>query len=175
MFQGGGKNFPVLKGKAAEIRGVLPAVTFVFTHHMDRTNTQHKQVKLALEAACEMEALLDDHKDSYTLPPGAADTFAKAANSLVLLQTALGNYFHARGILLFNFTIKSHYLLHLGMLCSHINPRAAWCYSGEDLMAKVKGIVQASTRGANATRIPAKVMEKYVRALGLGMHEDVWR
>lgn len=56
-----------------------------------------------------------------------------------------------------------------------MNPRMAWCYAGEDMMGKVKGIVQASHRGAKAYQIPPKVMSKYVRALGLGMHEDPWR
>ena len=95
MFQGGAKNFPVLKGKAAEIRGLVPALAEVFPTFMDAQNPQHREVRLALQAARTMESILDEYKESYTLPRRAAESFEKAACALVQLQTSLANFFTA--------------------------------------------------------------------------------
>ena len=100
---------------------------------------------------------------------GAATVFKNAANGFVALSTALSNHFHREGTVLFNYTIKWHYLMHLADIAGYINPRLGWNYQGEDLMHRVKVLVQASHSGAAPHQVVNKVMGKYVLGLGLGM------
>eukprot|EP00969_Alexandrium_andersonii_P362752 15460385-Alexandrium_andersonii.AAC.1 len=97
-----------------------------------------------------MEQLLDEHRDEFVLPPAKAREFVQAAFALDALVTGLGNFYHTRGIHLFNFTIKFHYMLHISLETAVINPRMGWCYSGEEMMFRAKKIVQASYRGTPA-------------------------
>lgn len=165
-------DFPCLKGKAAEIRHFVPALGFVFDQLMHPANKQHKQVKLALQCAARMEAILDEHAAAYCLPLAAAQEYEKSINSLVQLQAALGAFFHPQGRALFHFTVKSHYAMHLGMMSRYINPRVGWCYSGEDMMSKVVSLAQASMRGTRQHMVSATLMRKYAFALGLGMAQS---
>ena len=84
---------------------------------------------------------------------GAASVFRKSANGFVALSTAISNHFHRQGTLLFNWTIKWHYLMHLADIAEYMNPRLAWNYQGEDLMHRVKVLVQASHSGAVRTEL----------------------
>ena len=64
-------------------------------------------------------------------------------------------------------TTKFHYLLHIGLISQYMNPRCAWCYSGESLTHEVRILVQSSCRGVSAPGANDKCINKY--ALGLGM------
>ena len=171
MFDGG-THFPSLKGKAAEIRALLGPMLSACDEFLGEDTMQKRQIKLMLRCAVKMEDILDEHQLEYKLPPGAADDFNQAAVAFVQLNTSLGKHFHAHPDVpeaqrvLLNHTIKFHYLLHLGILARYMNPRLAWCYSGEDLMMKVKQIVQSCHRGLPGHAIPTKAMRKY--AFGLG-------
>ena len=51
----------------------------------------------------------------------------------------------------------------------------SWCYSGEDLMQKVKKLIQGCQAGTPPQKILTKVMEKYVFALAYSMFGNIWR
>lgn len=168
-------DFPKLKGKAAEIRHLAGPLEYAFRQFMDRACLQHKQVLLMLQLAIKMESILDANKDEYRLPADAAAEWKKSAHGFVQLTTALAHHFHGGGILLFHFTIKSHYLLHLALLASETNPRLAWCYSGEDLMHLVRVMFGGSHRGAPPHVAVNKVMKKYAQAVGMMLMHRMWR
>ena len=128
-----------------------------------------------LHMVIKMETLLDFHKDEYRLPEQAALQFKQAAYGFVQLNASLGHHFHGRRQLLFNFTIKFHYALHLGHIAAYINPRLAWCYSGEDFMHKIKAIVQSCDSGSPPWLVPLKVMRKYAQGLGMTFFDNVWK
>jgi hypothetical protein len=159
-------HFPKLKGKANELRHLGPALLKVVEGVMDSADRTHRQVRLALRCSCRLEALLDEHDRAFKLPPAAAAEWESAVYDLLALVTALANEFHPRGIMLWHITIKSHYLLHLGKLVHHINPRLGWCYAGEDFVGRLKLLVQAAHRGTPAHLVVNKVLLKY--ALGMG-------
>ena len=165
-------QFPCLKGKAAEVRHFVPALGFVFRQLMKPDDKQHKQVKLGLQCAARMEAILDANATAYRLPPAVAQEYEHQVNSLVQLQAALGNFYHPQGRAMFHFTVKSHYAMHLGMTARYINPRVGWCYSGEDMMSKVVSLAQASMRGTRPHMVSVTLMRKYAYALGLGMSQS---
>lgn len=136
---------------------------------LDASNQIHKQIVFMMQAAHAMETVLHTNKDAYKLPEEDATKFKDAAYAFVALNSAVGLHFHNQNVVLFNFTIKMHYLLHLGHVAMYINPRMAWCYMGEDAMHKLRKLVQSSHSGTAPRLIPSKVMKKYALALGLGL------
>ncbi len=108
----------------------------------------------------------------YRLPQAAHAEFLSGAHAFLALVTALGNFFHPRGVLLFNFTIKFHYLVHIAQYSRHFNPRRAWCYSREDFMQRIKRIVGSCQRGTPPPRVCSKAVRKYADGLAFSMIED---
>ena len=167
--------FPELKAKAAEVRHLAEAMHALCLEYMDDATEVHKQMKLLTKLAVTMESIMDEYKDEFVLPPEAAATFKESAYGFCGLTTQLGHHFHAQGHRLFNYTIKFHYLCHLGDAAAFWNPRKSWCYAGEDLMHKVKLMIQGAQRGARPHVVVAKVLNKYVFGLGLRLQGTVWK
>ena len=130
-----------------------------------------------MRASMEIENLLDDAVDEFVLGTTQADTLVKHMFDLMALDTALANYFHPRGQMLFHFTIKCHYLLHIAMKAREINPRLGWCYQGEDWMQKAKHLLQACQKGNKPDRALNEAMKKYCYAITFQMtrRTDIWR
>ena len=166
MFERG-ERFPMLKGKGAEVRHLGRPLLRVFQQHMDAETRQHKQIKMALDFSVQIEEILDVHEDLYALPTDAAKELSDACYAFCGLVTAIGRHYHDAGIQYFNFTIKSHYLLHIALLSMVVNPRLAWCYKGEDFMQIVQKIIAASVRGTPAYSVEAKTLRKYANGLNL--------
>ena len=175
MYVGQAGDFPRLKRRAGEIKHLTGALRSVFMKYMDPGNTQHKQVKMLLAMASEMDLIVDSHPHDFKFPPGVAANSLKCCQGFVQINTALDHHYHPAGILLFHHTIKYHYLLHIGMVAHYISPRLAWCFSGEDMMAKVKRILAASHRGAPPHKAANKVMQKYAQGLGMSLLSDLWK
>ena len=167
------KDFPYLKGKAAEIRHVLGGMLKVCKEHLDGANPTHKKIILMLKLAIEMEAILDKHVNEYKIAPGDAARFKTAADGFVALEVDLRQEFQVlampdgKAILLWHFTIKFHYMLHIGSMAAFCNPRNAWCYAGESLMQRVRVLAQSSCRGIAAHKMGEKVLRKYCLALAM--------
>ncbi len=166
MYKRAGQ-FPSLKGKAAEVRHLLKPMLVVCEHFLDNTIKQHKEIKLALRMAIQMETTLDDHVGDFALPASVAATFSKAAEAFVNLNISLRNHF--KETLLFHFTIKYHYMYHIADMARYINPRCGWCYAGESLMHRVRILIQSSCRGVPAHAIGDKALKKYCLALAMSL------
>lgn len=166
-------EFPRLKGKAAEVRHLGRVLLEVFRAHCDTSQRAHRQCLLALQFSVRMESILDEHARDFVWPPEVAAEFLGAAHRFLALQTALGRQYHPQGVLLFSTTIKSHYLLHIGLLARHLNPRVAWCYAGEDLMHKVRVLVSAAQSGTGPALVPTKVLRKYLWGLSYDLASDL--
>ena len=169
MYQGDEKGFPCLKGKAAELRHFAPALLAAFRKYMDRNNRQQQQMAMMLEILDHIEKLLDEHADANKFDAATSDAFEKLISGFVQANTDLGNHFHREGAALFHHTVKYHYMLHIAKGSRHMNPRLAWCYSGEDLMKKMKVLVQGSNRGTPPVVLMRKIMDKYIRGLCLSL------
>jgi hypothetical protein len=128
---------------------------------MDRSNLQHRQIRLALIASVELERILDGNSHRFVLAGAEAASFRKHCFDLTALVSGLGHFYHGRGVFLFHFTIKMHYLMHFGLSCTELSPRVGWCYSGEDMMGRIKTLVQASCRGTAPQKLMPKVLLKY--------------
>lgn len=176
MFQKDGSSaFPVLKGKAGEIRHVAPALLFAFTSFVAEELPEIKLMQLFLHQAVSLESMLDENASIYRLPGQTQARFEQTMLSFVQINVSLGRIFHPRGQRLFNHTIKHHFMCHLAHISRRINPHLGWCYAGEGFMHRVKLIMQSSQRGAAAGVVVPKAMLKYAAGLGLSLHNSVWR
>lgn len=168
-------KFPLLKGRAAELRHLPAALLAVFEKYMDDTIEQHKHIHLAIKSACDMEELIDAHMREYRWAASVSAEYKRLVNTFVQAVQALGHYFHNQGLFLFHMTIKFHYMLHISLLSEFVNPVSGWCFQGESMMQVVKKVCAASHRGSTPIRASVKIMRKYALGLGLALNDDVWR
>ena len=166
-YWNGRAHFPALKGKAAELRHFAVPLHAVCLQFLDQSVEEHRLMTTLALLATKIETLLDTHADVFRMPATAATELQNYIRGFVQTTSALAHHFHPRHVVLFNFTIKCHYAIHLAILAPCLNVRMAWCYAGEDLMQKVKGIAKTCHPGTKVWQVPNKVMQKYT--LGLGM------
>ena len=168
-------KFPRLKGKASEVKHVTEAFLRTWEKVMRHDNREHRLIQVALLSAEKMESIIDENANNYRLPPHVADEWKKQRALFVQTNAALGHAYHTKGIFLFHFTVKYHYILHLALLGRVINPRVAWCFSGEDLMQRVKAIFQTCHFGSPPHRAAVKVLDKYAVALMWSLSKNPWK
>jgi len=154
----------VLKGRAAEIRAIAKPLLAVWLRYMDAEDTVHVWVKLALEKSIEVESILLSTRGRYVVPKPLDDEFEKAVQSYVALNAALRSHFGDR-LKIFAYTIKGHYMLHLGATARWLHPHLGWCYSGEDFMQKIKKLVRSCCCAVQHFQVGPRVLQKYVLAL----------
>ena len=159
-------HFPRLKGKASWMMSLAPALLWIFEQFMDETDVTHRWVHQALRKLCRLDVILQENREYYALPVAAAKEFRECVFAFLALNTALGKHFHDEGETLFNTTIKFHYLAHIGLNCSHLNPTRGWCYEGESLLKHIKRLVAKTAYGTSAVDVNNKVLENYCQ----GMH-----
>ena len=149
----------------------------IWERKMDPGFQQHRLIRFALKASVGLEDILDEHASDFRLMGEVASTFKDLCYQMVACVSALGQYYHPKNIWLFHVTIKAHYILHLGNSCGQLNPRLGWCYRGEDMMGKVKRLVQSCCRGSCPQRIVVKVMQKYMYGLALVLMDSdrMWK
>ena len=160
-----GAKLPCLKARGAEVRLLTPVLAQVFDEMMDRSNVSHRNVKTCLELMTAMDTILLDNRDSYTYTPAAAKQFREDSWQFCRTVTALIKHYHRIDQNLFHFTIKSHYLLHLGLLAQYMSLTLGSCESGEEMMKVVKRLVSSCASGCKREVAINKAMTKYVHGL----------
>ena len=177
MFVQKGKeqtSFPCLKGKAAEVRWLVYALHDVWRQWPKPDEIFWSQCELALKRSMELEDLLVNNFQHFKLPAQEQATMQRLIGEFLALYNALAHQSTERGWLLFNLVPKAHYLCHCADLT--LNPRVCWNYALEDLMQRMKTLIQSSVRGCKAWQVHNKVMSKYSFALGLHLgHNNVWK
>jgi len=160
-FWHGAKEWPQLRGRAAEIRHFGKVLLWIWCKHMRHGNHQDVQIKLALENNIEMENILRATSGRFKVPDIEAGKFEKHAQNLVALTSALHLHFKAKNLKMFPFTIKSHYLLHLAARVRFFHPYLGWCYAGEDFLHKQKILLRSCVKGAPHMKATRNALEKY--------------
>ena len=173
MYLPSSSPWPRLKGKAAEVKWFVVALSKVAEKRLNPNNQIEKWMLDGLQMSVYMETILNEYKDHMVLPEGEGTKFFKAACKFNLVVTALANHFHPQGVNLFNYTIKNHYLVDAGLQAQHINPRKGWCYAGEDFMQKIRKLWQSSCHGASPLRVGESVVKKYCCGMHFSMLADV--
>ena len=160
-------GFPKLRGKAAEIKGIGPALLALWEKHMRPAVTVHRQILMMMQANVNAERILAEHSDSLRLPAGPANRFQEHVFLMCQLQGQLAEYFlDETNLKVFNRTSKLHGVCHCALLCEFLHPRMTWCFRGEDMMSKTQSIAKSSVRGNNAANAINKMAKRYK----LGLH-----
>ena len=174
MIQGASKKTLELRGKAAQMRSLIPVLINVFSTHMDVNNDQHRDVLTGLVCSARIDQLLEDHKDKPRSPPVARKDFREMCFQFVSAQAALVAFYHP-DIPLHNIATKTHYLMHLGMISDWMNPSQGACWRGEDMMRVSRRLLASSAHGSKPEQIQRSAMDKYCRALGFEFeHNGTW-
>lgn len=163
------KQLPQLKGKAAEIKELVPVFATIFKRHMDPHDHKHQDMLDGLEASARIESVLKEYKSHYRFPADIAEMFRKDCFTFAQCQNALIHAYHP-DVPLFNTTSKTHCVQHLGLIAAYINPGLGSCWQGEDLMQVARKLVQAASAGATtAPQVQCKAMKNYVQAMSFEM------
>ena len=163
-------GYAKLRGKAAELMGLGPALLALWEFNMDKRNKIHKVIRLCLAQNVKMEAILQDHKPSdgfLALPLDVAAEFKSVAFSMAQLNVQLCDHFATTEHNIFTVTAKTHMLCHIALLAHVIHPRLTWCFSGEDYMKRVQRLVSACCVGRPG---PARMMQTVAEHYRLGLH-----
>ena len=170
-------KFPKLKGKAYEVKVLMPALVWLWDQYRVEGDAQHDEVALLLQCSVHMDTLLDTNELEDVLPPIDAHQFMHAGFSLNACMNSLMTYFGALGLALFNITPKNHYLAHIALSAKYFNPRRAWCYAGEDMMRHIRRMGGACARGSPPALVSVKMMEYYLHAVSFSIarHTGWWR
>ena len=157
-------KLPLLKGKASYIRDIILPLLNIAKRLLPLDKPEHRDMIDGLAASHRIEVILTEHKMHPKLPDNVQIEFRKCCFTFCQCQDALIRKFHPEATL-FNTTMKSHYLMHLGLLASYINPQQGSCWAGEDLMQVVRRLVLSSAPGLNPAGSQLKAMQKYARAM----------
>ena len=159
--------FPRLSAKAVETRDLLPALEH-FLRAWLGVNPLLVWFHRLVALSCRLDTVVFSNKTMWL---SDADCLALRNGVFEYNQTLsrLALHFHRQGKAYCNFTIKNHYLLHIGLFSAKtgINPRLAFCYQGEDFMSVLKTLVAGSSRGVESAKLIDKVVPKYCRGLDL--------
>jgi hypothetical protein len=167
MIHGKSKKIPELKGKAAQIKGLVPVIVIIWSRHMDHTihgPAWHRDVVAGLTASARYDEIIKAHRLYPRLPPLARVELRSTCFAFCQAQASLVNHFHPH-IGLFNVTMKSHYFIHMGMVAGFINPYYGAVWQGEDMMRVVRRIMAASAFGRKPASAQREAMNRYCRAL----------
>ena len=122
---------PKLTGKAAEVHHLHKVILQLWLRHYNEHIAVHRQILLLLRLSSKIEDLLDEYRQDVALPPGAAKDLFDSCSSMCHLQSLLYDHFSQEDVQLFNYTLKTHDIIHLAAHSHQINPRLVWNFCGE--------------------------------------------
>jgi hypothetical protein len=156
---------PKLKGRAIEVRNMVPALASVWARVMDATLPEHLAILEGMKNSSLMDDILHTHQDADVLPTADCDKFVAASWQYARLQSAVADHYNKEGFLLFDVTIKTHWTCHCAMEAPFLNPRLSWNYSGEDFMGHCRWLHQSCSKGNDGPESVNKFAAKYCRGL----------
>ena len=161
----------VLKGKAAEVKWLGPAVLAAWLKYMNPHLGSHRNIRLLLDLSTKMDCILEDHPypTYFKLPESAAREFIETTHAFCALMVQVQAEFQEPfpGSSLFNVTVKLHFLLEIAYRAGHLNPRATWCFRGEAFMGILRPLAQSCSRGRAPTRVLQATIAKWLKAFFL--------
>ncbi len=116
MFTTGSQ--PKMKGKAAEIKDLLPVLVRVWRKYYNAELEIHSKILVILEGSAHMDQILTDHPSDYALPSDVADDLF--GTCCITLSTWYDVFLHFKNEEmeppLFGLTGKAHLLMHCCVL-----------------------------------------------------------
>ena len=163
------KKLPLLKGKAGKIKSFGRALVGVFPQLMNPSDPKHHLVLKGLTLSVRIDTIMRQYAAAYRYPQDIAEEFEACCFDYCRAMVTLIKAYHTAEppIPLFNYTIKAHYVMHLGLCARYTNPSFGSCYQGETLMLTCRTLFQASCDGSAALAACNTVMYRFVMARAL--------
>ena len=153
--------YPKLKGRAAEVKWLAPALQAVWARHMRHGVEQDHWVAGCLASLCQMQSILDSDSRNFFLEPGQVLHFRTLVDQHLSLYSRLAAAADSVGDLLWTVAPKHHLMWHLAWKSQYLHPRRGSCYQDEDFMRRMKGMVQGCTASNAMHKVPLAVLHKY--------------
>ena len=154
-------EYPRLKGKGAEIKGVIPALRSIWFQFRRDGCPEDQWCQQVLDDLCTVQEILDEDPTSLFLGAGRPAALMSAVDSMFKFYTRLANHADAKGDLLWSMVPKFHWLWHLSRRSQYLHPRRGACLLDEDFVGKLKLITKMCTSSTPLHRVPTAVAEKY--------------
>ena len=143
----------------------------VFSQCMDEADDRHRYVLLGLRATAEMETISHRTRGSYRMTEAASEAFIRSCSTYCQAITYLIRaYTPDRAY--FNWTPKSHLIMHYAECSRWIHPRLGSCYAGEELMGIVRRLVQGVARASKPATVSNAALQRWLHGMSSRMGPD---
>lgn len=159
-------EFPRLKGKGSETKGLVAPVLAVWQQHCE-PDEHDRTMTAALVALDGLQQILDESSSDMFLSSGGSERFRQSIDDFLRAYTWLGVQADRRGDLLFSAVPKLHWLWHLSHRSQFLHPRRAACFIDEDFVKHMKTLGAKCTASVPLHEVPSKMMNRYGWAMRL--------
>ena len=170
-------NYPLLGGKGAEIRHLIPILNSIWRAHMRPGNNHDRMVERVLQMMTSFYECIN-YTDAngvhpFHLPAHIAAKLVKDIDRLLTFYSHLSRESMLNNVMRWYIVPKHHYLWHLADEATDLNPRMSWCYANEDFVGKIS-IIGMSTRHGQAAAFRSHALaRKYILGLFLRMYHSL--
>ena len=153
------KEYPLIHHmKAAHVRHMVPMIHGVFGEFAGPSPYDAFQEEM-LKALAKLYDVM--HSGGLVFTPSEYAAFKQAAFCFLGAYKALAEEAEKAGLKRYNIVPKFHYFVHLVQQSELLNPRACWCYGGEDLVGRASTLAHSCTRGTPQHKVALTMMDKY--------------
>ena len=165
------KDYPRLKGAAAEVKWILGPIAAMWSKHKRAGNRYDNRVLASLKALLAIRTLIDESSDDPFMEPCKVTELRNKISEFLNLLNWLANAVDRDdphpdslfevGDKLFTVPPKTHWLWHLGDRAMWLAPRKGACYAGEDFQRLIKALARSSTASCPSHLVPRTMSGKY--------------
>ena len=158
------KDFPRLRGRAADIMGLCDTMLALWKEHMTEALLQHRQVRLMLTLNKQIADTLEQYhpRNGYmAVPTDPSKELLSWGMSMAQVHSQLLEHYKTEGVhKVFNLTSKTHFALHSLQLSGHIHPALIWCFKGEATMRSLGRVWKSCLDGSKHFDVSARASYK---------------
>ena len=154
-------SYPRLKGRAAEIKWLVPVLQVIWRRHRRPGHDVDGLVGSLLDNQVRFQNLLDEDATDFQMEPGRARELCEVTDLVVGTYCRLAAAADRDGKLLWSVVPKHHMLWHFARKAKWLHPRRGACYQDEDFMGTVKALVEGCTRAIPLHKVASTVLTKY--------------
>lgn len=167
------KNTCKLKGKAAQVKGLVLPLAHVWEAHYNPHCLVHRKIRAMLIANATMELLMTKNKKLTAFPSADALKMRNQCHVMAHLMWDLSQHFAAEEGLphMFICTSKLHMLVHICEYTQAVPPRLFWCYSAEDFMGVIRKICRNCAKGTPPLQGGQKALEHWRMLFALQLEQ----
>ena len=163
-------GYPRLRGRAADIYGLAPAMKSLWETYMLQENRPHRLISLVLKANHELDELLRDFSPTFgyiAIPENKATHVFELGCRMMQICGQLQDFYKSENRKIFNLTSKSHFALHSLQFSKYVHPAVIWCFKGESHIHRQQQVWKSCLKGNRPwdVQVTATFKERYLMYL----------